>query len=162
MNSETSHTSESSSADDVAVRALYAQMLTGWNQRSGDTFAAPFAEDGEVVGFDGSQVAGQAEIASVQQRIFADHPTAAYVWKVKDVGLLAPDVAILRAIAGMVRPGQSDIEPQLNSIQTVVAAKRGGQWRIVHFQNTPAQFHGRPELVRQMTAELQEQLGTSR
>lgn len=162
MNSQPSHTSESSSADDDAVRALYAQMLNGWNQRNGDAFAAPFAEDGEVVGFDGSQVAGQAEIASVQQRIFADHPTGKYVWKVRDVRLLAPDAAILRAFAGLVPAGQSDIAPQLNAIQTVVAAKSDGQWRIVHFQNTPAQFHGRPELVRQMTAELQACLDTSR
>jgi hypothetical protein len=27
--------------------------------------------------------------------------------------------------------------------------------RIVLFQNTPAQFHGRPELVEEMTRELQ-------
>jgi hypothetical protein len=31
-------------------------------------------------------------------------------------------------------------------------------WRIELFQNTPAQFHGRPELVSEMTAELQQQL----
>jgi hypothetical protein len=30
-----------------------------------------------------------------------------------------------------------------------------GQWRIVLFQNTPAQFHGRPSLVEEMTRELQ-------
>ncbi|MGZ4033139.1 MAG: SgcJ/EcaC family oxidoreductase, partial [Tumebacillaceae bacterium] len=29
-------------------------------------------------------------------------------------------------------------------------------WQIALFQNTPAQFHGRPELVEQMTAELRE------
>jgi uncharacterized protein (TIGR02246 family) len=78
--------------------------------------------------------------------------------KVKEVRFLSPEGAILRAIVGMVPPGQSDIAPQVNAIQTLVAAKRNGQWRIALFQDTPAQFHGRPELVQQMTEELRELL----
>jgi len=62
---------------------------------------------------------------------------------------------ILRAIAGLVPPGQSVINSQTNSHQTVVAQEQDGQWRIVLFQNTPGQFHGRPELVEEMTRELQ-------
>ena len=62
---------------------------------------------------------------------------------------------ILRAVAGLVPPGQTAIRPETNSHQTVVAEAHDGQWRIVLFQNTPAQFHGRPELVEEMTRELQ-------
>jgi len=62
---------------------------------------------------------------------------------------------ILRAIAGLVPPGQSVIKAEANSHQTVVAEMQDGQWRIVLFQNTPAQFHGRPGLVEDMTRELQ-------
>jgi hypothetical protein len=43
-------------------------------------------------------------------------------------------------------------------IQTLIAVKRDGQWRIVLFQNTPAQLHGRPELVQAMTEELRQLL----
>ena len=78
--------------------------------------------------------------------------------KVKSVRLLSPEVAILRAIVGMVPPGQSDLNPAVNAHQTLVAAKRDGTWRIAFFQNTPAQFHGRPELVQQMTEELRQLL----
>jgi uncharacterized protein (TIGR02246 family) len=70
----------------------------------------------------------------------------------------SPDVAVLRAVAGMVPPGQSDIEPAVNAVQTLVAAKHDGQWRIALFQNTPAQFHGKPELVQQLTEELRQLL----
>jgi uncharacterized protein (TIGR02246 family) len=132
--------------------------MEGWNQRSADAFAAPFAEDGELIGFDGSQNIGREEIASTLQRIFADHPTVPYVSKVRSVRLLRPDVAVLRAIAGMVPPGRSDIEPALNAHHTVVTARSGGAWHIVLFQNTPAQFHGRPELVQQLTEELRQLL----
>jgi uncharacterized protein (TIGR02246 family) len=146
------------SSDEPAIRALYQQMLQGWNQRSGQAIAAAFAEDALLIGFDGSQMTGSAEITSTLQQIFADHPTPAFVGKVRRVSFLAPEVALLHAVAGMVPPGKSDIEPQLNAIQNLVAVKRHGQWRITLFQNTPAQFHGRPELVRSLTEELRELL----
>ena len=142
----------------MEVRVLYRQLLDGWNKRSADGFAALFTNDGSAIGFDGSMLDGPAEIASTLGQIFANHPTAAYVAKVRSVRFLAPDVAVLRAVAGMVPPGQSDIEPAVNAVQTLVAAKYDGQWRIALFQNTPAQFHGRPELVQQLTEELRQLL----
>ena len=146
------------SSDEIEVRTLYRQMLDGWNQRSADAFAVPFAPDGEVIGFDGSQMNGRAEIAATLGQIFADHVTAPYVSKAKSVRLLSSEVAVLRAIVGMVPPGQSDLNPAVNAHQTLVAAKRDGTWRIELLQNTPAQFHGRPELVQQMTEELRQVL----
>jgi uncharacterized protein (TIGR02246 family) len=120
--------------------------------------ASPFAEDGELIGFDGSNFTGWTEIASHLQQIFADHPTATFVAKVRSVRFFGPEVAILRAVAGMVPAGQTDIEPKLNTHHTLVTVKREGKWRIALFQNTPAQFHGRPELVQKMTEELRQLL----
>ncbi|HEY3366744.1 MAG TPA: SgcJ/EcaC family oxidoreductase [Symbiobacteriaceae bacterium] len=145
-------------ADEAEVRALYQQILTGWNQRSAIAMADPFAEDGEIVGFDGSQMTGRAEIAATLQQIFADHVTPGYVGKVRSVRFLGPEAAVLRAVAGMVPPGQSDIEPKLNTLHTLIAAKGDGKWRAVLFQSTPAQFHGRPDLVRELTEELRQLL----
>jgi hypothetical protein len=62
----------------------------------------------------------------------------------------------------MVPRGQSDIDPRLNAVQTMVALKRQGEWRIVLFQNTPAAFHGRPQLVEQLTEELREAIRSGR
>ena len=142
------------SSDEMEVRMLYRELLDGWNQRNADAFAAPFTEDGAVIGFDGSQMTGRVDITATLGQIFDDHVTAPYVSKVRSVRLLSPDVAILRAIVGMVPPGQVDLNPALNAHQTVVAAKCDGTWRIELFQTTPAQFHGRPDLVQQMTEEL--------
>lgn len=149
---------QSLSPDENGVYALYQSLMDAWNRRDADAFATIFTEDGESIGFDGSQLIGQAEIASSLQQIFASHFTAPYVSKVKHVRLLGPEVAVLRAISGMVPPGQSDIASALNAIHSLVALKRNGVWRIVLFQNTPAQFHGRPDLVQQMTEELQQSL----
>ncbi|KIL42331.1 methionyl-tRNA formyltransferase [Gordoniibacillus kamchatkensis] len=138
------------------VQALYRQLLEAWNNRSARGMADLFAEEGEMIGYDGSQAFGPDEIYSHLHPIFEHHPTAAFVSKVKQVRVLSAEIAVLRAVAGMVPPGKSDINPQVNTHHTLVATNNEGTWRIELFQNTPAQFHGRPELVEQMTEELRE------
>jgi len=144
--------------DGVAVLALYHAQLVAWNARDAAAMAALYAEDGSVVGFDGSPVDGRAAIAAHLGPIFADHPIAAYVGKIREVRFLAPDVALVRAVAGLVPPGKSEINPDLNAVQALVAIKRDGRWEIALYQNTPAAFHGRPDASRDLTAELQWEL----
>ena len=156
MSSQTFHPQNVPSPDEIEIRSLYRQLLDSWNKRSADAFAALFALDGYVIGFDGSQMSGREEIAVTLGQIFTDHLTAPYVSKVRDMRLLSPDVAVLRAVVGMVPPGQFDINPAVNAIQTLVAVRRDATWSIALFQNTPAQFHGRPELVQQLTEELRQ------
>jgi uncharacterized protein (TIGR02246 family) len=137
------------------VRALYDAVIASWNGRDGAAMAAPFADDAIVIGFDGSLSVGKETIAAEMASIFADHETARYAVKVTDVRPIGADVMLLRAIAGLTPPGQSTINPDQNAHQTVVAVRQDSGWKIVLYQNTPAQFHGRPELVEQMTQELQ-------
>ena len=147
---------QSHDPDDIS--RLYQQLLESWNRRDAAAYADLFAEDTSVVGFDGSQMNGRAEIATQIGQIFADHPTSRYVGKIREVRQLAPDVALLRAVVGMVPPGQSELNPNVNAIQSLVAARHGGRWLIALFQNTPAQFHGRPELAQQLTEDLRQLL----
>ncbi|ASS89605.1 MAG: SgcJ/EcaC family oxidoreductase [Bacillaceae bacterium] len=140
------------------VQELYQQLINAWNNRTASGMTDLFTKDGESIGFDGSQSIGRDEIFAHLQSVFEHHQTAKFVSKVKNVRFLAPDIAILRAIAGMVPHGQSDLNPDVNTHHTLVAVKTEGIWRIQLFQNTPAQFHGRPELVEQMTEELRQLL----
>ncbi len=50
-----------SSDDELEVRTLDRQMLDGWNKRSAEAFTTPFAEDGEAIGFDGSEMTGRMD-----------------------------------------------------------------------------------------------------
>ena len=120
-----------------------------------------FTEAGNLVGSHESQINGRSEARSVLSQIFADHQTAAYLGIVKEVRLLCPDVAILRAVAGMLPPGQSDINPEVNPVQTLVSVKQQNKWSIALFQNTPAAFHGQPELSERLTEDLRQALRTS-
>jgi uncharacterized protein (TIGR02246 family) len=141
-----------------AARSLYADILRCWNEGNAAAFAGLFVRQGNVVGFDGSQVDGQDKIESHLAQIFAHHQTAAYVGKVREVRLLGSEVVLLRAVAGMVPPTQSDLNPDLNTIHTLVASKQRDQWRAELFQSTPAAFHGRPEAREALTAELRKEL----
>jgi uncharacterized protein (TIGR02246 family) len=144
--------------DEGEVRRLYWHLLEAWNNQDAGKMAALFADEGHVIGFDGSLMNGRMEIEAVIKKIFADHKTAAYVGIIQAVEFLTPQVALLRAVAGMVPPGQIDINPEVNTIQSLVAFKQRMRWAITLYQNTPAQFHGRPELVQQLTNELRQQL----
>lgn len=133
--------------------AVYTQLLDAWNRRDADAFAALFTADGSSVGFDGSPMNGREEIASTLRAIFADHQTAAYVAKIREIRPL-DGATLLRSVVGMIPPGKTELNPAANAIQSLVVVKEAGQPRIALLHNTPAAFHGRPHLVEALTQEL--------
>jgi uncharacterized protein (TIGR02246 family) len=145
-------------ADETSVLNLYQQLLNFWNERNAQGYVSLFTKTANVIGFDGSPMNGRSEIETSLKQIFNDHLTSTYVGKVREIRNEGETIMILRAVAGMVPRGKSDIKPDVNAIQSLVAAKHDGRWKIVLFQNTPAQFHGRPGLAEQLTEELRELL----
>lgn len=137
------------------IRDLHKALLDAWNRRDAKAMAALLSEDGVVIGFDGTTHQGPTALETELSQIFAHHQTPAYVAKVRDLQFLSADVALLTAVAGMVPAGSSSIVPALNAVQSLVAVRSGDRWRIALFQNTPAAFHGRPELSDALTKELQ-------
>lgn len=136
------------------IHDLYARLLDAWNRRSAADFAALFTEQANVIGFDGSMMSGRAEIESTLSGIFADHPTGRYVGIVREVRFLNDDSALLRSVAGIVPANQADLNPDLNSVQSLVAVHSGNVWRIELYSNTPAAFHGREADRQALTDEL--------
>jgi uncharacterized protein (TIGR02246 family) len=139
-----------------AATALYRHLIEGWNASDANAMGAVLEENSLVIGFDGSQMSGRDQVATELSRIFADHQVARYVTKVRSVTPLGDEAVVLHAVVGMVPPGGSEIMPEQNAIQTVVAHRAGGGWSVALFHTTPAQFDGRPELSEALTAELSE------
>jgi uncharacterized protein (TIGR02246 family) len=140
---------------DAQIRALYASFLDGWNRRSGAAVAAGFADDGDIIGFDGTHHRGRLSIAADLRAIFGSHQTPSYVAVVRSVRAIAEGVALLIANAGMIPAGGNDLDPDLHAVHTLVAVDEGGgRWRISLFQSTPAAFHGFPEEREALTEEL--------
>ncbi|MDB5200153.1 MAG: SgcJ/EcaC family oxidoreductase [Chitinophagaceae bacterium] len=142
--------------DEQEVRNIYKDLLNAWNNNSASSFAKLFASDGNTIGFDGSQMNGQKQIEEELSKIFANHKVSTYVSIVKEVRRLSSSVYLLRAVAGMIPPEKSEINPKVNAIQTLIAEKLSDHFQIALFQNTPAAFHERPDLAKQLTDELQE------
>jgi uncharacterized protein (TIGR02246 family) len=154
MTTSTNDLVTTDATEETAVAELYSALIAGWNDRDARAFASVFADDGSVIGFDGTDPNGRATIEREQQAIFADHTPARYVAKVRSIELLAPTVALLRAVVGMILPEESDLKPERNAHQTLLARKDSDESRVVLFQNTPVAYDGRPQLVQALTDEL--------
>ncbi len=131
-----------SPADEAAVGGLYHELMDGWNQGSGEAFAAAFTEDGDLVAFDGTHFKGRGEIAAFHQELFDRWMKGTrLVGQVESVRFLSPEVALLHAVGGTVLRGKTEPAPERDSIQTLVARRESGEcesgeWRLAAFQNT--------------------------
>jgi uncharacterized protein (TIGR02246 family) len=68
------------------------------------------------------------------------------VGKIRSVRFLSPKISIVHSVRGTIMAGQSDIDPERNSIQTIVATRSNDKWSVAAFQNTRVQYIERPEL----------------
>ena len=141
-------------AAESAASEIFHDWIEAWNRRDAEAMARLVAPEGTIVGFDGSQMTGPKAVASTIGVIFAHHQTKPYVAIVREVRPLGEDAALLRAVVGMPGADPKAVNPAVNAIQSMVAVRHHGEWRIELFQNTPAAFHGRPEEVEALTAEL--------
>jgi len=124
-------------ADEGAVRALYQQMMEAWSRGSAEDFAAPFTDEGDFVAFDGAHFKGRREIVSFHRPLFEKWLKGTrLVGQVNHVQFLSPDIALMHATGGTVMRGQSSPSPERDSIQTLVAKKQSGTWRLSAFHNT--------------------------
>lgn len=124
-------------ADEAAVHALYQELMDGWNRGSGEDFAAVFTENGDLVAFDGTHFKGREEIAPFHQQLFDRWLKGSrLVGRVENVRFLSPDVALMHAVGSTVMRGKTGPSPERDSIQTLVAVRENGEWRLAAFQNT--------------------------
>jgi uncharacterized protein (TIGR02246 family) len=145
--------------DEDLIGLLYKRVMKGWNKGIGQAFAKPFSADADLVGFDGTYLKGRAQIAAFHQKLFDTYVKGSrLVGKIRSVRFLSPNISIVHAVGGTVMAGQSDIDPERNSIQTIVATKSNDKWFIAAFQNTRVQYIGRPELCEALTDELRKEI----
>jgi len=131
-------------SDRIAVRDLYQQLMEAWNRGDSMAFAAPFTEDGDLIGFDGMHLKGRGDIARFHDPLFRKSLQGTrLVGEVKALRFLAPDVALLHAVGQTIMPGHLHPSPERDSIQTLVALKRSGEWRLAAFHNTRQRPMGR-------------------
>jgi uncharacterized protein (TIGR02246 family) len=141
-------------SDAAGVEELHADILRAWNERDATRYAACFADDAVVIGYDGSEMHGRSEIAEQLAAIFAHHEVATYIRIVRSVRSLDERTALLHAVVGMIPPGGDAVVPERHAQQLLLGTRDGDAWRVISFQNTPARFDGRPEVLEALTDEL--------
>jgi uncharacterized protein (TIGR02246 family) len=130
--------------EEASIRALYEQLMDGWNNGSAEAFAAPFEEDADFVAFDGTHFKGRDEIVSSHQPLFDKWLKGTRLTgEVRAIRFLAPEIALMHAVGGTIMRKKSEASPERDSVQTLVAAKRDGEWRLVAFHNTRVRPMGR-------------------
>lgn len=145
--------------DQQAVTSLYQQMMDGWNRGSGAGFATPFIDDGQQIAFDGTHFRNRKEIALFHQQLFDQFLKGTrLVGKITNMQLLAPNVILAHGIGGTVMAGDADLSPDRNSVQTLVAVQRNGEWRLAALHNSRAEFMGRPAAAQALTERLRQLL----
>jgi uncharacterized protein (TIGR02246 family) len=128
---------DTGATDEAAVRALYQQLMDGWNGGSGERYAAPFTADGDLVAFDGVHFRGREQIAAFHQQLFDKWVKGSrLVGGVEEVRFLSPEVAVMHAVGNTVTRGKTRPARERASIQTLVAVRDQGEWRLAAFQNT--------------------------
>lgn len=129
-----STTLQAQSADEAAIRENVKQMETGWNTKSGELFAKPFAEDADYVVINGMYIKGRAVIDKAHQQIFDTiYKDTKISLTVRQIRFLRPDVAVIHVDAQRRGPTK-DLE--LAALLTLVMTKDNDAWTIAAFQNT--------------------------
>ena len=145
--------------DDDGLVGLHRDIIDAWNRQDPVSYANCFLDDALLIGFDGSEMHGRSEIGEQLGSIFADHRVATYVGIVRSTRRVDECTALLHAVVGMVPPDGDDVMPDRHAVQLLVGRIDDGRWRAVSLQNTPAQLHGRPDLVDALTEELRAAIG---
>ena len=128
-------------ADEDAILRAVAQMQDGWNAKSGEAYARPFADEHDYVVINGMFLPKmtRAENARAHQGILDG------VYKEVDLSLgvaktrfLAPDVCVAHVRGHSHAKGKPD-DKRSEVVITLVFQKKAGRWEIIAFQNTPVQ-----------------------
>ena len=126
-----------SSADEAAIRGLFDALLEDWGRGDGDAYGSRFTQDADYVAFDGSRTTGLRNIASSHQRLFDKYLKGTRLTgRIESIRFLGPDIALVHATGGTVMRGKSSPSPERDSIQTLVAVRRGDEWRFAAFHNS--------------------------
>ncbi len=144
-----------SDADEAAIRALFGQVVRGWNEENGDMIATAFVPHSILIGYDGSETFGASSIATSMNDIFEGHQTGRWVGISKTVIFHGADAAVVHAVSGWLQPGG----PYPQGVQLLTVLRTDAGWRIATLQTTPAQYHGHPEWVAHLDRELREAAG---
>jgi uncharacterized protein (TIGR02246 family) len=121
-----------------AMRAIPARMNDGWNRGDAAAFLADFADDAELVDFEGTVHKGREKMVAFHQPIFDT--------VMKGSRLLRSDVLFARIIGPgwgvvhhrmvMAMPGEEEPPPTRIFMQLLAVVWQNDRWEVAALQNS--------------------------
>jgi uncharacterized protein (TIGR02246 family) len=125
------------SESEAQVRTLMAQLTDAYNRSDASGVSTRFTADGDMITGAGEHLASPAEIDKFLSGLMEKLPKGTrFLATVTNVRFAGPDVAVVTSEGGWLYPDQTAISDKNQGLQSVVAIRREGDWRIVLFQRT--------------------------
>jgi uncharacterized protein (TIGR02246 family) len=127
----------SAAAAEADLRGLITRMTDSYNRGDAHGVAAMYTPDGDLITGTGDHLAGPAEIESFLSNLVMTLPKGTrFIARVTDIRFAGPDVALVTSDGGWLYPGEANVSEKNQGLQSVVALRRDGTWRVVLFQRT--------------------------
>jgi uncharacterized protein (TIGR02246 family) len=114
------------------------RLVAAWARNDADGVAEVFTDDGVLILPGDVFKQGREEVRAFMAAAYAGPFKGTGVTGTPvDVRFVSDDVALLRTHGGILAPGESEIDPELAVRSTWVVVKRGGEWFLAGYQNSP-------------------------
>jgi uncharacterized protein (TIGR02246 family) len=124
-------------ADKAAIASLTQRVVAAWAYADADAFASVFTDDGTMI-LPGVFRKGRTEVRDYMAEAFAGRYRGTQVTGAPiDIRFLAPDVALLLTMGGVLAPGQTEVTTETAIRASWLVVKRDGEWRLAAYQNSP-------------------------
>jgi uncharacterized protein (TIGR02246 family) len=129
-------TGTATAADEDAIRALHRKMVEAWNSGDSSAFAESFAEDADLLVWDGTHLKGRKEISSLAHQIFGTELRGARMeGEVKFLHFLGANLAVIYATKNITLSGKKEVVQSRNSLELIIVTKEGSEWRCRELLN---------------------------
>jgi len=124
-------------SDQVGIASLTQKVMAAWAYNDADGFADLFVPNGTMI-IAGVYRNGREEIRQYLTEAYQGAYKGTQVTgKPLSIRMLGPDAAILLSYGGVLQPGESEVSQSGAIRASWVVVRRGDEWRLAAYQNTP-------------------------
>ncbi|GAB7051126.1 SgcJ/EcaC family oxidoreductase [Catenuloplanes indicus] len=120
-----------------ALSAIPARMCEAWARGDATGFYADFAEDAELVEFEGSILRGRAALIAANQPVFDTVMKGSRLVRseVPFARILAPGYGVVHHRAGILLPGEEEPLSSRYVMQLLAVVWQNDRWEVATLQN---------------------------
>src|SRR4051812_37099247 len=120
-----------------AMRAIPARMNEGWNSGDATAFVADFADDAELVDFEGTIHKGREAVIAFNQPLFDTVLKGSRMVRgeVPFARIVRPGWGVVHHRVAMAMPGEHEPLPSRNFMQLLALVWQNDRWEVATLQN---------------------------